>query len=553
MLALIEITPDPILFRIGPLAIGWYGIAYIAAIAAMLLVSQRELERRGIAGRHFVNAMLFVGALALIGGRLYHVIHEWDVYRDDLLRVVLPPYAGLGLYGGIAGAALGILIYGRWNRLPIRLGLDAIIPGTFFAQAIARWGNFFNQELFGPPTDAPWAIAIQCAYRVGTPWPCPPGSDPAAVLGPGFHPLFFYESALNLAGGLIALWLSRRHLDRLRPGDLAAFWGIWYGSTRAFLETFREGYNWTLEGVPTAQLIGFGLIAVGVAWIAWNHRPRADRSRRSDVVAEASPYVGVTSDRVPVRRADARRDSRLIGRASPRPGLLYRFFRWYFGLVGPLLFRIEISGLEHLPRTADGRPAGGWIACGVPHRTWVEPFVLLFTLPAQPRLVMLGEGATIFASRWRAFLLRRVGGVIPVWRGPGARRFAEMASAVDAATTSGAVVAIFPEAGPPSRPPALRRLSPGVAHLARAARAPVVPIVFGGTHDVYLRRRIVVRMLPALSPPAPDAVREALERFMDDLRARAQQAADDAHVRAESGAPLRRRWRWLHGPFPRPG
>jgi phosphatidylglycerol---prolipoprotein diacylglyceryl transferase len=269
VIPLIPITPDPVAVQIGPLAIGWYPIAYIVAIATMLLVSQRELARRRIDPAHFVNAMIVVGALALIGARLYHVIHEWELYAADPLRIVLPPYAGLGLYGGIAGAALGILLYARWKRVPVRLGLDAVIPGTFFAQGIARWGNFFNQELFGPPTDLPWGITIECQHRLGTPWPCT--EFPFATTG--FHPLFFYEFTLNVAGGLIALYLSRRYLLRLVPGDLAAFWGIWYGLSRAVLETLREGYNWQIGELPTAQLIGIALALVGAAWITWNHRP----------------------------------------------------------------------------------------------------------------------------------------------------------------------------------------------------------------------------------------------------------------------------------------
>ena len=268
VLPLIPITPDPIAVQIGPLAIGWYPIAYVVAITVMLLVSQRELARRGIDPTHFVNAMIFVGALALIGARLYHVIHEWQIYSADPLRIILPPYAGLGLYGGVAGAALGIFLYGRWKHVPARLGLDAVIPGTFFAQGIARWGNFFNQELYGPPTDVPWGLAIECQYRVAA-YPCT--AFPFETTG--FHPLFFYEFALNICGGLIALYLSRRHLSRLPAGDVAAFWGIWYGASRALLETFRADYNWQIGEMPTAQIVGILLVVVGVAWLAWNHRP----------------------------------------------------------------------------------------------------------------------------------------------------------------------------------------------------------------------------------------------------------------------------------------
>lgn len=245
--------------------------------------------------------------------------------------------------------------------------------------------------------------------------------------------------------------------------------------------------------------------------------------------------------------------SGLIGAATARPNLLYRLFRALFGVVGRALFRIEVHGRENLPRAADGRPAGGWIACGLPHRTWVEPFVLMVELPAQPRLVMLGEGPAIFASPWRGWLIRRVGGVIPVWRGSGARGFEAVARAVRQAIDAGAVFAMFPEAGPPARPPSFRPVSPGVGRLAQRAVAPLVPIVFGGSHDLYLRRRIVMRVLPAVPPPPADADRRAIDAYMTDLVAAAQAAADEAHAAAESGAPRRRWWRWLHGPFPRPG
>jgi phosphatidylglycerol:prolipoprotein diacylglycerol transferase len=277
--AIIQITPDPILFSVGPLQIGWYGLAYVVALGALVLVSQREAILRGFDPAHVGTAFLLVLPFAVVGGRLYHVIHEWDaIYSADPLRAILPPYSGLGLYGGVAGAAIAILIYCYWKKLPLRIALDVVIPGTLFAQGIARWGNFFNQELYGPPTSAPWGIAIDCAHRIA-PWFCP--GDPRLAAGvagfpldtTGFHPLFFYESALDILGGLVALYIARRFLPRLRPGDLAAFWGIWYGSVRAILESFREGWNWTLGGIATAQWIGIVVVLIGIAWIAWNHRP----------------------------------------------------------------------------------------------------------------------------------------------------------------------------------------------------------------------------------------------------------------------------------------
>jgi 1-acyl-sn-glycerol-3-phosphate acyltransferase len=166
---------------------------------------------------------------------------------------------------------------------------------------------------------------------------------------------------------------------------------------------------------------------------------------------------------------------------------------------------------------------------------------------------MLGEGPTIFGSARRAFLVRRVGGVIPVWRASGARGFAAVLTGVKQAIEAGAVFAIFPETGSSAPPPAFRRVSPGVARMAQATGASVVPIVFGGTHDLYLRRRIVVRILPAVPPPVPQADAAAVDAWLADLVHRAQSAAYEAHRSAEAGAPRRKRWRWLQGPFPRRG
>jgi phosphatidylglycerol:prolipoprotein diacylglycerol transferase len=269
MVGLINITPNSQV--IPGFFIGWYGLLYLVGLAVLLLVAQREAERRGYAPSHVWNAFLVVAAFALVGARLYHVIDQWAVYSQDPLKAILPPYAGLGLYGGIAGAMVGILLYVRWKHLPFRLALDVVIPGTLFAQGIARWGNFFNQELYGPPTNLPWGITIECAHRVA-PYLCPPqGAYPFETTG--FHPLFFYESSLDILGGLIALYISRRYLPRLIPGDLAAFWLIWYGTVRGLLEFFREGWNWTVVGLPTAQIIGIVIVVIGVAWLIYNHRP----------------------------------------------------------------------------------------------------------------------------------------------------------------------------------------------------------------------------------------------------------------------------------------
>jgi phosphatidylglycerol:prolipoprotein diacylglycerol transferase len=268
----IDITPSPIAFSIGPLAVHWYGVAYAVGLAAVYLVVSREARWRGLDVELLTNAMIVVAVAALIGGRLYHVIDQWQLYRDDLLRIVLPPYSGLGVYGGIIAGTIAAFLYARWKRQPFLAWADAVAPGLFVMQAIARWGNFFNQELYGAPTSLPWGIAIQCQYRTQG-YPCPPGSDPTATLGQHFQPMFLYESLSGLIGALVLIWMARRFVARLRPGDLLLVFFIWYGSVRFAVETLKAD-NWTFFGIPMAMLISAVVVIVALGILVLRHRGR---------------------------------------------------------------------------------------------------------------------------------------------------------------------------------------------------------------------------------------------------------------------------------------
>ena len=196
---MIDITPDPIALSIGPLDVHWYGVAYAVGLVVAYLVISREAKWRRLDVGLLPNAMIVVAIAALIGGRLYHVIDQWQLYRDDLTRIVLPPYSGLGVYGGIFTGTVAAYLFARRHHQPFLSWADAVGPGLFAMQAIARWGNFFNQELYGAPTNLPWGIAIECQYRTQG-YPCPPGSDPTATLGQHFQPMFLYESLSGLLG-----------------------------------------------------------------------------------------------------------------------------------------------------------------------------------------------------------------------------------------------------------------------------------------------------------------------------------------------------------------
>ncbi|HET7728053.1 MAG TPA: prolipoprotein diacylglyceryl transferase [Candidatus Limnocylindrales bacterium] len=269
VLAGIAITPEPILVQLGPLPLYWYGICYAVGLAATYVVVTRGARRAGLDARLVDNGIIVVAVAALAGGRLYHVIDQWQLYAGDPLRIILPPYTGLGVYGGILTGLLAVVWYTRRHRQPFWRWADVVAPGLFVMQAIGRWGNFFNQELYGPPTDLPWGIAIDCEYRV-PPWDC--ASYP--LESTFFHPLFLYESLSGVAGAMTLLWLGRRHGDRLRPGDLSLIFFIWYATVRLILETFRTG-NWTFFGIPVAMLVSGSVIVAAVAVLAWRHRPGA--------------------------------------------------------------------------------------------------------------------------------------------------------------------------------------------------------------------------------------------------------------------------------------
>ena len=189
-----DIPPDPIAFSIGPINIGWYGLCYAIGLAAAYLLLVWLARRAGEDPDIVGNGIIIVAIAALIGGRLYHVIDQWHLYQNDPMKIILPPYSGLGVYGGIITGTIAAWWYARRRHVSFPRWADIIAPALFVMQAIGRWGNYFNQELYGPPTTLPWGIPIDCAHRLQDIYSC-------AVLPETtrFHPLFLYESISGAA------------------------------------------------------------------------------------------------------------------------------------------------------------------------------------------------------------------------------------------------------------------------------------------------------------------------------------------------------------------
>jgi len=224
-----------------------------------------------------------------------------------------------------------------------------------------------------------------------------------------------------------------------------------------------------------------------------------------------------------------------------------------------LRFQLVLEGAEHLPKAADGRPAGAWIAAAMPHRIWIDPFVLALLLPVEPRLHFIGDGPTIYRSRLRRLALTRIGGIIPIWSGSGLRGFDEHVAAARQVIDAGGVFTVFPEVGPPSALGQIRRLSPGVAYFALRTGAPIVPLVIGGNDELYLGRRLCLRVLHSvtarelggLAPgePLPEegapAERDLARRITGELETLVAGPVAEVHAAFLPPPGARKRWRWL--------
>jgi len=259
----LQVHMTEIAFQIGPLTVGWYGIMIAIGVLSAIGIAFIEAKRRGENTGHIVNIALLVIPMGAIGARLYHVIDQWDYYLQNPGLII--GGRGLGIFGAIIGGALGLIIYTLWKKLSTLRWLDIIAPGVILAQAIGRWGNFFNQELYGYPTDLPWAIYIDPAHRL-------PGYESYSH----FHPLFLYESLWNLLGFFVLISLGRKLHSRLRDGDIFTLYVIWYGIGRFFLEGLKPDV-WTLGGIPTARWItGLAVLASIVVIIIRHYKYREE-------------------------------------------------------------------------------------------------------------------------------------------------------------------------------------------------------------------------------------------------------------------------------------
>ena len=244
--------------------IHWYGVLIVSGVLLGALYAARRASQNGDDPDHVWNALTIAIVLGVIGARLYHVFSEpqggmvgWDYYREHPAEILYIWQGGLGIYGAIAGGLLGVVLYAWRTGLKPLKWLDYGAPGLALGQAVGRWGNFVNQELYGPPTRLPWGLRIDPAYRIA------PYNDlekyPPDTL---FHPTFLYESLWCLILFVTLAYVAHRFKDRLRDGDILLGYLIGYPLGRFFLEYLRPD-AWIIGPMAAAQL--FALICIGGA------------------------------------------------------------------------------------------------------------------------------------------------------------------------------------------------------------------------------------------------------------------------------------------------
>lgn len=240
------IAVSPIAFSIGGLTVRWYGIIVVLGMIAGITLAERIAARQGYKDDEILTLSLFMLPVGVIGARLYHVIVHWSHYADNIGAVFKIWEGGLAIHGGVMLASLCVIVYCRVRKLGCLQLLDTLMPGVLLGQAIGRWGNYFNQEAYGIPTDLPWGIDIG---------------------GVSHHPTFLYESLWNLAMFFVLLWLLKRKHPH---GEIFGWYWILYSIGRFFIELIREDrMDIDVFGVilPYNSLFSLIAIAFGVIWI----------------------------------------------------------------------------------------------------------------------------------------------------------------------------------------------------------------------------------------------------------------------------------------------
>ena len=207
--------------EIGPFNIYFYGIIIALGMVLAVVYACRRSKEFGITEDDLLDGVLWVTPFAILCARLYYCVFSWEHYRDNLLSVLYIWEGGLAIYGGVLGAAAGLMVFCRVKKIKLPMLLDLVSLGFLIGQSVGRWGNFFNREAFGAETASFLRMGLMNSHTGQVTY---------------YHPTFFYESLWNAIGFLLLHKLSKK---RQYDGQIALGYAAWYGLGRAFIEGLR--------------------------------------------------------------------------------------------------------------------------------------------------------------------------------------------------------------------------------------------------------------------------------------------------------------------------
>lgn len=271
-------SPSTSSIHLGPLKLNAYGMMIALGVIAAVWLWGRRVEARGIATRDDVSAIaIWAVPVGVIGGRLYHVITDWSRFSGNLGSIFKVWQGGLGIWGAIPLGVLAGVLVARRRGLPVGLLITCVTPAIPLAQSIGRWGNWFNQELFGRPTTLPWALRVSDANAIAAGYPA----------GTTFHPTFLYESIASALLCIALLILDRR--VAMRPGRLFFFYTAGYTSYRFFIEGLRIDPAHQIGGWRLNQWVSVAVFVVSVALIAMMRGVPNLEIKTTDISVDVTP------------------------------------------------------------------------------------------------------------------------------------------------------------------------------------------------------------------------------------------------------------------------
>jgi phosphatidylglycerol---prolipoprotein diacylglyceryl transferase len=261
--------PSPVLISLGPLHIYWYGLFIVMGVLAALTVVLKMSKKFGLSANKIFDFSFWMIIAGIIGARLYHVILEWPYYSQNLTSILKVWEGGIAIHGGIIGGLL-VLIYFAWKE-KINFWLLAAIfaPGIALGQAIGRWGNYFNQELFGKPTNLPWGIPIDLMNR-----------PIRYISAEFFHPTFLYESFGDLAIFIILLILISKFIKNKQANYKVIFltYLILYSILRFSMEFLRTDTTAHVFGFRWPQIFSLAAIIIAILLLIFPGKKKGEIS-----------------------------------------------------------------------------------------------------------------------------------------------------------------------------------------------------------------------------------------------------------------------------------